>query len=137
MFQELAAILRSSGKVDTSEEFSDVNSHLSRLAEDTVGQSTPSDVATQAAMYGRWAAERQADVDRDLEERRVAHRKREIADRILELRAREERLRYFEMQTQIELKISERPVDPLFEEAVSEEEFVAPPGERKSEKRRR
>jgi len=72
-----------------------------------------------------------------IEEHRVEQKKKEVAQRILDLQSREEKLRYFEKQAQIELKISERPPDPHIEEAVSEEEFVAPPGERRSEKKRR
>ena len=34
------------------------------------------------------------------------------------------------------MKISERPPDPHIEEVVYEEEFVTPPGERNSEKRK-
>lgn len=88
-------------------------------------------------MYRQWAADRQTEVDRQLEEHHIAQKKKDIVQRILDLQAREEKLRYFEKQSQIELKISERPPDPHLEEVVSEEEFVAPPGERRADKRRR
>ena len=94
------------------------------------------DIETQVALYRQWAEDRQTEVDRQVEEHRVSQKKKDLVQRILDLQAREEKLRYFEKQTQIELKISERPPDPHLEEAVSEEEFVPPPGER-SEKRRR
>ena len=89
------------------------------------------------ALYRQWAVYQQAEVDRQIEQRRISQKKKDLVQRILDLRAREEKLRYFEKQSQIELKISERPPDPHIEEAVSEEEFVAPPGERKTEKRKR
>jgi len=129
--------LKAAGKVDTSEEFADVDSQLSRLAEQTYAKVSAGDVETQQSLYHQWADDRQAEVDRQMEQQRVKQKKKDLVQRILELQAREEKLRYFESQAQIELKISERPPDPHIEEAVSEEEFVAPPGERKSEKRRR
>jgi len=89
------------------------------------------------ALYRQWTNDRQTEVDKQLEDHRIELKKKDIVGRILDLQAREERLRYFEKQSQIELSISERPPDPHLEEVVSEEEFVAPPGERKTEKRRR
>jgi len=123
--------------VDTSDEFSDIDSQLLRLAEQAAAEVSEEDVETQVALYRQWAEDRQTEVDRQVEEHRVNQRKKDIARRILELQAREEKLQYFEKQSQVELKISERPPDPHVEEVVSEEEFVAPPGERKTEKRRR
>ena len=135
--QELSEKLKAAGKVDASGEFSDVDAQLSRLAEETAAEVSATDTATQLAQYRQWADDRQTEVDEQLERYRVERKKKDIVQRILDLQAREEKLRYFEKQTQIELKISERPPDPHIEEAVSEEEFVPPPGERKSEKRRR
>jgi len=135
--QELSEKLKAAGKVDASGEFSDVDAQLSRLAEETAAEVSANDTATQLAQYRQWADDRQTEVDEQLERYRVERKKKDIVQRILDLQAREEKLRYFEKQTQIELKISERPPDPHIEEAVSEEEFVPPPGERKSEKRRR
>ena len=123
--------------MDTSDEFSDIDSQLLRLAEQAAAEVSEEDVETQVALYRQWAEDRQTEVDRQVEEHRVNQRKKDIARRILELQAREEKLQYFEKQSQVELKISERPPDPHVEEVVSEEEFVAPPGERKTEKRRR
>lgn len=137
MWQELAEKLKVAGKVDTSDEFSDVDSQLSRLAEQTAAEVSTKDVETQATLYRQWAEVRRAEVDRQVEEQHLQQKKKEIVRRILDLQAREEKLRYFEKQVDIELRISERPPDPHVEEVVSEEEFVAPPGERKSEKRRR
>jgi len=137
VWQELAEKLKVAGKVDTSDEFSDVDSQLSRLAEQTAAEVSTKDVETQATLYRQWAEVRRAEVDRQVEEQHLQQKKKEIVRRILDLQAREEKLRYFEKQVDIELRISERPPDPHVEEVVSEEEFVAPPGERKSEKRRR
>jgi len=95
------------------------------------------DIETQVALYRQWADDQQAEIDRQVEQHRISQKKKDLVQRILDLQAREEKLRYFEKQSQIELKISERPPDPHVEEAISEEEFVAPPGERKTEKRRR
>ena len=135
--QEMSERLRASGKVDSSAERCDALAHLSQLAQLTVGQVSAVDVATQLSAYARWSAERQADVDDQLDRHRVADTKRELARRIVELRARDEKLRYFETEATIELRISERPADPHIEEAVCEEEFVPPPSERRSDKRRR
>jgi len=135
--QELAEKLTAAGKVDSSDAFTDIDLQLSRLVEQTVDETSSNDIATQLGLYRQWTDERQMDVDRQLDDYRIKQKKQDLVRRILELQAREEKLRYFEKQSQIELKISERPPDPHIEEAVSEEEFVAPPGERKSEKRRR
>ena len=135
--QELSEKLKATGKVDSCEEFADTDSQLSRLAEQTAAEVSTEDMETQVSLYRQWADNRQTEVDRQLEEHRVDQKKKNLVQRILDLQAREEKLRYFEKQAQIELKISERPPDPHLEEAVCEEEFVAPPGERKSDKRRR
>jgi len=129
--------LKAAGKVEMSDEFSDVDLQLSRLVEQATAEVSEKDIEMQEALYHQWADDRQSDVDRQVEEHRLSQKKQDIVKRILDLQAREEKLRYFEKQTQIELKISERPPDPHIEEVVSEEEFVAPPGERKSEKRKR
>jgi len=135
--QELTERLKAAGKVDTSDELSDIDSQLSRLVERTAADVSDSDIETLSSLYRRWSDERQSELDEQLERYRVEQKKKDIVQRILDLQAREEKLRYFEKQTQIELKISERPPDPHIEEAVSEEEFVPPPSERRSEKRRR
>jgi len=114
-----------------------MDSQLSRLCEQTAAGVSEKDIETQVELYRQWSDDRQTEVDRQVEQRRVDQKKKAIVQRILDLQAREEKLRYFEKQTQIELNISQRPPDPHIEEAVSEEEFVAPPGERKTEKRRR
>ena len=129
--------MKAAGKVEMSDEFSDVDLQLSRLVEQATAEVSEKDIEMQEALYHQWADDRQSDVDRQVEEHRLSQKKQDIVKRILDLQAREEKLRYFEKQTQIELKISERPPDPHIEEVVSEEEFVAPPGERKSEKRKR
>jgi len=137
VWQELAEKLKASGKVDESDELSDVDKQLSWLAEQTAAEVSSKDIETQVALYHQWANDRQTEVDQQLEEHRIELKKKDIVRRILDLQAREEKLRYFEKQSQVELRISERPPDPHLEEVVSEEEFVAPPGERKTEKRRR
>jgi len=137
LWQELTEKLKAADKVDTSDEFADVDRQLSRLAEQTAADVSADDIATQLAVYRQWADERQTEVAEQLERHRVEQKKKDIVERILDLQARDEKLRYFERQAQIEIKISERPPDPQVEEAVSEEEFVPPPSERRSEKRRR
>lgn len=137
LWQELSEKLKVAGQVDSSDELLDIHAQLSRLAEETEAKTSAKDIETLLGLYRQWADDRQTEVDIQLEQHRIEQKKKDLVQRILDLQAREEKLRYFEKQTQIELKISERPPDPQIEEAVSEEEFVAPPGERKTEKRRK
>lgn len=91
----------------------------------------PIDIAAQAKLFEKWVKNRTIMLEEQVQRYQLEQKKRNIANRLLELKAKEEKLRYFEQRVKIELKISQQPVMKPIEDVVEEEQFVAPPGERK------
>lgn len=104
---------------------------LVRRVSDAIARVAASDAAKQKETYARWTVERQQQVDAQLERYRTERKKREIAQRLVSLRQREEKLRFFEQQTKIDLTIADAPKELPIKVASIEEQFVAPPSERK------
>jgi len=99
MWQELTEKLKAAGKVDSSDEFSDIDSQLSRLAEQTAAEVSASDISTQLDLYRQWADDRQTELNQQLEQYRVQQKKKDIVQRILDLQAStQECLRFLRFQ---------------------------------------
>jgi hypothetical protein len=88
------------------------------------------DIAAHPPRYAEWQQHRSAYLQGELEAQRVAEKKREMMERILELRARDEKLRFFEQADRIELGIASKTSKEAPEKVGKEEVFVAAPGER-------
>ena len=115
------------GKIDDT---IDLEKELVKMVDLVISKMEPVDVEEQCRLFDRWDEERQALVDTQVEQLRTTQRKRKIAERLLTLKSREERLRFFERQSKMDLIISMQPKIKPIEDVVEEELFVAPPGER-------
>jgi small subunit ribosomal protein S27 len=134
-FEELVDKLRSAGKVATDESVDSTDAKLLKRVTDSLSVVSQTDIDQISTTYRGWINSRQSALDQQLEQYKLTQKKKQIALRLVELRQREEKLRYFEEQSKIELNIAELPSDwdrPVTGD-VSEEQFVAPPGERKGE----
>jgi small subunit ribosomal protein S27 len=134
-FAELVGKLRSAGKVATDESVDSTDAKLLKRVTDSLSVVSQTDIDQISTTYRGWINSRQSALDQQLEQYKLTQKKKQIALRLVELRQREEKLRYFEEQSKIELNIAELPSDwdrPVTGD-VSEEQFVAPPGERKGE----
>jgi len=132
-FTECVEKLKSAGKLSASSD-TDLSTLRQRVI-DSQSAVSATDCSRLTDMYRQWLDERQQLVDKQLQDAAVNVKKQEIAQRLLELKAREEKLRFFDEQTKLELKITELPADwdRVVSDEVSEEQFVAPPGERRGE----
>ena len=74
----------------------------------------------------KWNENRQSLLEEGIKRVKMEKRKREIADRLLELKENEEKLSYFEQVGQISIGITRVPEEEEEEEEV-EEQFVASP----------
>jgi len=128
--QELSGKLKASGKIVKTQPEA-ASRELAKLVADTFAVVAASDTAALKDTYIRWTEEQQQELDSQLKRHLSERKKRELAERLVSLRAREERLRFFEQQTQIELTIADTPTELPIKVASIEEQFVAPPGERR------
>ena len=88
------------------------------------------DITDQQRVYRRWEAERQDDIQTQIDTANNLQKRRQIAERLKELQAKEEKLSYFEQQEKIMLGVSRAPKFRPIEDVQEEEQFVAPPTER-------
>lgn len=127
-FQELCDVLKKSGKVADNIA---VEEELLKLLNERINTYEPIDIAAQTKLFEEWVKNRTTLLEEQVQRYQLEQKKRNIAKRLLELKAKEEKLRYFEQRVKIDLKISQQPVMKPIEDVVEEEQFVAPPGERK------
>lgn len=121
-------MLKKSGKVADNIA---VEEELLKLLNERINTYEPIDIAAQTKLFEEWVKNRTTLLEEQIQRYQLEQKKRTIANRLLELKAKEEKLRYFEQRVKIELKLSQQPVMKPIEDVVEEEQFVAPPGERK------
>lgn len=129
-FQELSEQLKKTGKVSGDISLED---ELLKLVNERIKTCEPIDVASQKKLFAEWETERTTLLEEQIKQYQTEQRKRDIAQRLLDLRSKEEKFRYFEKKVEMDLKISQQPTMRPIEEVVEEEQYVAPPGERKAE----
>ena len=87
-------------------------------------------MAAQRSLLLQWGDQREERLEGEMERVRRLHKKASIEQRLKELKAREERLRFFEQEDKIHLSISQLPRMRPIEDVKEEEQFVGTPGER-------
>jgi hypothetical protein len=97
-----------------------------------INKFTSSDIEDQKQQFLGWEKNRETRLQEQIKLIQIKQKKNEVAQNLLELTAKEEKLRYFEQKSKIDLQISLQPQIRLIEEVIEEEQFVAPPSERKS-----
>jgi len=122
--------LKKTGKVSGDISLED---ELLKLVNERIKTCEPIDVASQKKLFAEWETERTTLLEEQIKQYQTEQRKRDIAQRLLDLRSKEEKFRYFEKKVEMDLKISQQPTMRPIEEVVEEEQYVAPPGERKAE----
>ena len=105
----------------------ELTSELESRVKNIISKMEPVDIADQMELYKKWNDTRQEKFNEEVEASRIEQRKREIADMLLELQAKEEKLNFFEQREKISLGISRMPPEETAE-AEEEEIFVAAPG---------
>ena len=103
---------------------------LKSFVEENISQHQNTDIEHQLSLYNEWEQARQDRLNKEVSEQQLKARKQAIVDRLMEIQAKDEKLRYFEQLEKIELGISERPDIKPIEDIKEEEIFVAAPGER-------
>ncbi len=93
LFQSLCDKLESNGKVVLD---FDLEKELHDKVESIVSLVEKEDINDIQSLYKHWIQNRQNLVDEHIKKASMEKRKREIADRLIELREKEEKLRFFE-----------------------------------------
>lgn len=91
----------------------------------------------QKKVYKEWIERRETIMEEQIESLKWSQQKTQIADKILELKESEERLRYYEQRVHMSLEMSRQPAYPSVKENVAEEMYVLPPGERKADRKKK
>ena len=105
----------------------DLEKELHDKVEGIVSLVEKQDINDIQILYKHWVENRQKLVDDHIKKATMEKRKKEIADRLIELREKEEKLRFFEQIEKINLGISRRVIRKPIEDKEEEEIFVAPP----------
>jgi len=127
-YQELLTQLKSAGKIVKSV---DVNALLRERVAKVIAVTETHDKAALSRLYETWSHDRESLLQEQIRHIETERRKKELAERLLKLKLQEEKLRYFDEQSRIELKIVENPpIENPMDKVVEEEQFVAPPTER-------
>jgi len=108
----------------------DTGELLARHVKDVIARVEPIDAKEQRKLYSDWAMERESLLYEQVRRIQTEQKKLDVARRLLDLKAREEKLRYFDEQTKMDLAIADQPKMRPIEDVVEEEQFVAPPSER-------
>ncbi len=104
-----------------------MEAELRTRVENIVQKVEARDISDLGKLFAEWCDERQNIIDDIMRRLNIDKRKREIADRLLQLKDEEERLTFFEQLGKISLGMSRVP--KVEETEVKEEEvFVAAPG---------
>ena len=90
----------------------------------------PQDIESQHSLFSRWNDDRQQRLDAEIDRIRKLQMKTSIEQRLRDMKAREERLRFFEQEDKIHLSISQLPRMRPIEDVKEEEQFVGTPAER-------
>lgn len=94
-------------------------------------------IEKQKQLFDHWNKLRDSMLDEQLKRLADEQKKEDIAKRLIDLKEKEERLKFFQEKISIDLVIENRPDPPKIKDVVIEEQFVAPPGERKSGDKKR
>ncbi|CAD5116272.1 DgyrCDS5179 [Dimorphilus gyrociliatus] len=108
----------------------DLEKEVKKLMENTIAQTEAYDIEKQEKLYKNWNEIREESLKKEIEAMKVDQEKKEIAEKLIQLQNREEKLSYFEQLEKIKLGIQRGPKIVPITEVKEEEEFVAAPGER-------
>ncbi|ESO02013.1 hypothetical protein HELRODRAFT_65965, partial [Helobdella robusta] len=109
-----------------------IDKTLDQIVRDSISSEENNLIQNQKNIYDTWNKERNRLIEDRERQLKIKLKKDEIAKKLIDLTQKEEKLRFYEEKTNMELKISEQPEFPKIKDVVLEEQFVAPPGERKS-----
>lgn len=100
------------------------------ILEDTISKTEAYDMEKQEKLHSEWINKREESLKQEMEVIKIDQEKKDIAEKLIQLQKREEKLSYFEQLEKIKLGIQRAPKIVPIKEVTEEEEFVAAPGER-------
>ena len=100
---------------------------LQQRVDSVVKSAQELDIDENKELLVEWNENRQSQLEAEIKRVKIEKRKRELADRLLELKDREEKLSYFEQVGQISLGIARAPETEDLEDEEVEEQFVPAP----------
>ena len=110
----------------TNEDFN-LEEKLHEQVKDIVQSVEQKDIEEYTELLNVWCENRQKLLDEHVRSLAMGKRKREIADRLLELKEKQEKLSFFEQLGKISLGISRIREEKSLEDAKEEEIFVSAP----------
>ena len=109
-----------------------VDEWMKEMMSKTLAEHQEASIEKHKQLFDQWNKLRDSMLNEHLKKLADKQKKDDIAKRLIDLKEKEERLKFFQEKISIDLVIENRPDHPKMKDVVIEEQFVAPPSERRS-----